>query len=162
MRKEFRALYDYMASSNNPAYMKVFGNTMVEMMNWMIANKPEEAEAYIEKLSAIKWDNYLTRREAEKIVAGMEPKAPWSREAWRNALTSLGIVTEESPYYNSCALWVEMNKVYSDSAKSIAMIKGVPLSEVSQEELVKAVHALALDHLKDADGVYNIRSYFSV
>ena len=162
MKEKFEMLYDYMASSNNPAYMKVFGKTMVEMMHWMIANKPDEAETYIEKLCAIKWDNYLTQREAEKIVENMMPKAPWRRDVWKAALESMGIVTEESPYYNSCALWVEMNKIYSDSAKSIAMIKGLPLSEVPQEELVKAVHALALDHLKDADGVYNIRSYFGV
>ncbi len=55
-----------------------------------------------------------------------------------------------------------MNKIYSDSAKSIALIKGKNLNEIPAEEIVRAVHALALDHLKDVDEVYNIRSYFVV
>ena len=162
LKEKYEMLYRYMASSGNTAYMKVFGKTMTEMMEWMIANKPEQAEAFIEKLCAIKWDNYLTQKEAEKIVANMSPKAPWTREVWKSAMDSFDIPVEESPYYNSCALWVEMNKVYSDSAKTIAMIKGKALGDVPAEDMVKAVHALAIDHLKDADGVYNIRSYFGV
>ena len=59
-------LYKYMASSANPAYMKAFGNVMNEMMDWMVNNKSEAAEEWIEKLSAIKWHNYLTPSEAEE------------------------------------------------------------------------------------------------
>lgn len=163
MKEKFAMLYEYMASSRKTEYMKLFGKTMVGMMEWMIANKPDMAEAYIEQLCAIKWDNYLTSKEAEKIIAGMNPKAPWPRDMWRSTMDSLGLPVEDSPYYNSCALWVEMNKVYSDSAKSIAMIKGkATVGEVPAEEMVKAVYALALDNLKDADHVYNIRHYFDV
>ena len=53
-----------------------------------------------------------------------------------------------------------MNKVYSDSAETIAKIMGLPLQDVGTEEMVRAVHAFAVDNLKDADGVYSIRHYF--
>lgn len=92
----------------------------------------------------------------------MKPTAPWAREVWKSALDKMGIVTQEEPYYNSCALWVTMNMVYSDSAQSIADIMGKPLADVSAEQMVKAVHALALDKLKDVDHHFNIRSYFGL
>jgi hypothetical protein len=162
MKEKFNELFQLMASSNNVAFMRVFGNVHKEMMNWMIANKPDLAQDWVEKLCSIKWKNYLTTKEAEKIVSSMNPEAPWAMESWKQAMKSLGLVTEESPYYNSCALWVEMNKQYSDSANTIAAIKGVALNEVPAEDMVKATHLLALDMLKDADGKYNIRSYFGV
>ena len=37
------------------------------------------------------------------------------------------------------------------------MLAGIPA-----EELVPAIHALALDVLKDKDGVYDIRAYFGL
>ena len=162
MKAKFESLYDYMASSRNVAYMHTFGMVHKEMMEWMIANKPDLANEWIEKLCSIKWHNYLTTKEADKIVSEMQPKAPWSRDVWKNALDEFGIVTEEEPYYNSCALWVVMNMIYSDSSATIANIIGQPLSEIPAEQMVSAVHSLALDKLKDADGRFNVRKYFGL
>ena len=54
-----------------------------------------------------------------------------------------------------------MNQVISDHGETIAMIKGEKsLSDVNKEELVEYAYKLALDLLKDKDGVYNIREYF--
>lgn len=93
----------------------------------------------------------------------MQPKAPWSHEVWRNAMQSLGLPTEEEPYYNSCALWVEMNKQYTDHAQTIAdNILKKPLAEIPTEQIVTGIHALALDLLKDRDKVYCIRNYFGL
>ena len=99
---------------------------------------------------------------AEKIVVAMKPAAPWSREAWKTTLDKMGIVTHEEPYYNSCALWTTMNMIYSDSAQSIADIIGKPLAEIPAEQMVKAVHSLALDKLKDSDHRFHIRPYFGL
>ena len=163
MKNEFYSLYNKMANSQNVDNMHTFGQVHKEMMEWMIQNKPDLAQEWIEKLSSIKWNNFLTPKEAEKIVAGMQPKAPWTRDAWRNAMNQLGLPMDEEPYYNSCALWVEMNKMYSDHAATIARnILKKSLNEVPMEQLVTGMHALALDNLKDADGVYNIRIYFGV
>ena len=162
IKEKYAMLYDYMASSKNPSYMMAFGHAMNEMMDWFIINKPDLAQEWVEKLCAIKWHNYLTYKEADAIVASMVPKAPWPKETWKNALSSMGIVTEEEPYYNSCALWVTMSMIYSDSANTIADIMGMPLNEVPLEQLIKAIHALAIDKLKDADGNFCIRKYFGL
>lgn len=163
MKKEFNALYDMMANSNKVEFMHTFGQVHKEMMDWFIANKPEMAQEWIEKLSSIKWKNYLTPKEAQKIVDGMNPKAPWSREVWNQAMKQLGLPTEEEPYYNPCALWVVMNQVYTDHAQTIAdnIIKK-PLAEIPVEQIVPIIRALAIDLLKDKDGVYAIRSYFGL
>lgn len=121
------------------------------------------AQEWIGKLESIKWCNYLTPKEAEKIVSEMVPRAPWSREVWKNAMQSLGLPMEEEPYYNSCALWTEMNKQYSDHAQTMAdKVWKKPLNTIPAEEIVPVIHALALDLLKDKDKVYCIRKYFSV
>lgn len=163
MRKEFYELYDIMAMSHDVKNMRTFGNVHKEMMEWMIQNKPDLAQEWIGKLESIKWRNYLTPKEAEAIVAKMKPEAPWRRDVWMNAMQGLGISVEEAPYYNSCALWVEMNKVYSDHAESLAeKVWNKPLKSIPNEDLIHAIHALALDNLKDKDGVYCIRSYFGL
>ena len=162
MKEQFNELYTLMSSSNNVAFMHTFGNVHKEMMNWFIANKPEVAEEWLCKLESIKWHNYLSPKEAEKIVGGMKPEAPWGRDAWKQAMDGFGISTEEAPYYNSCALWVEMNKMYSDHAETFANLMGKTIKEIPTDTMVKAMYGLALDNLKDKDHVYNIRTYFKV
>lgn len=152
-----------MSNSKNPANMKAFGKVMTEMFMWYADNKPDAASEWLDKLSSIKWKQYLTTKEAEKIVAGMNPKAPWNREVWNNAMDSLGLVKEEEPYYNRCALWTEMNKQYSDHAETIANdILKKPLNEIPAEQIVPGIRAMALDVLKDKDDHYNIRTYFGL
>lgn len=155
MKKEFTALYNMMASSQEVAFMRTFGNVHKEMMDWFIANKPEVAQEWIEKLESIRWKNYLTPKEAEKIVAGMNPKAPWSREQWKQAMEQYGYELECEPYYNRCALWVTMNMLMSDSSETMSKY-------VDAESLFKLVHDLAVDKLMDKDKVFNIRRYFNV
>ena len=159
MKKEFYELYDMMASSHDVNNMRTFGNVHKEMMEWMIANKPELAQEWLDKLSSIKWCNYLTPKEAEKIVSEMVPKAPWSREVWKSAMESFGLPLEEAPFYNRCALWTEMNKIYSDFGDEIAALLGKPLS-LSDKDIISTCYKMALKNLKDKDGVYNIRKYF--
>lgn len=161
LKAKYKELYDLMAVSGKTEYMMLFGSVLNEIMYWLIDNKTEAAAELIDRLSAIEWCNFLTQKEAENIVNSMKPNAPWTRQVWDNALTSLNIEKEEKPYYNSCALWVTMNMIYSDSAESIAMIMGKPLAAVGAEQMVRATHSLALDKLKDHDKVFNIRSYFA-
>ena len=159
MKQEFLELYDMMANQHDVKYMRVFGNVHKEMMDWFIANKPELAQEWLDKLEAIKWHQYLTPKEAEKIVAGMDPAGPWSRDTWKKALESFGLPLEDAPYYNSCALWVEMNKIYSDFGAEIAALIGKPLSP-TDKDIISACYRLALKNLRDKDGVYDIRKYF--
>lgn len=163
MRQEFHALYNLMAGQQNVAFMHVFGQVHKEMFDWFVTNKPDLAQEWLDKLESIRWHQYLSPKEAETIVAKMSPSAPWKYDVWKKAMADLGLPTEEQPYYNSCALWTEMNKQYSDHAQSLAdKVWKKPLSTIPAEDIVPAIHALAIDVLKDKDGVYNIRSYFGL
>ena len=114
LKDRYTGLYDYMAQSREPKNMKAFGCVMTEMMDYLITNKPDVAEEMIDRIEAIKWKQYLTPKEAEKIVDGMDPAGPWKRDVWKSTMESMGLPLEEAPCYNKCALWTEMNKIYSD------------------------------------------------
>ena len=154
LNDKYYELYGYMSSSGNPDNMKAFGLVMNEMMDWMIANKPDAAQEWIEKLDSIKWNNYLTQKEAENIVAGMIPKAPWTRDQWKSSMAQQGYELERKPYYNPCALWVVMNMIMSDSSDTIAKY-------ISCDDAFNIVYDLAIDKLTDEDKMFSIRKYFN-
>jgi hypothetical protein len=162
LKERFNALYDYMSVSGNAKYMKTFGKVMQEMMDWFIINKPDMAMMIIDKLESIKWKNYLSRNEADEIIANMLPRPIWTREQWMSAMENIGLDTEEEPYYNSCALFVAMSMEYSDSSHTIAKLMGKTPDEVSNDDMLKATYLLALDKLKDKDKVFCIREYFGL
>ena len=153
MKKEFDALYDMMANSNKVENMHTFGNVHKEMFEWFVANKPELAQEWLDKLESIKWKNYLTPKEAEKIVEGMNPQAPWNRDQWRAAMKEHGYELDKEPYYNRCALWVTMNMKMSDSGETLAKY-------IAGDKLFEAVYHLAVDSLTDKDGRFSVRKYF--
>lgn len=160
--QKFEELYDTMAVSNNPKYMHVFGETMKKMMEWFVVNKPDLAQEYLDSLCSIMWKNYLTDKEVSAIISKMDPKPLWSKEQWKQVMESLGIETEESPYYNCNALFVAVSMIYSDSAKTIAKLLDKDLEDITTEEMAEATHMLAIDKLKDLDAVFNIRNYFGL
>ena len=162
MKEKYEELFNMIILSKDVEKMNVLGSVAHAQMEWFIENRPEMAEEFLETLCSVKWKNYLTHKEAEKIIDNMSPEAKWTREQWKTAMENLGMVTEEEPYYNSCALWVAMNMIFSDDIHTIAYLMGKKLSEMTSEEMVKATHAFALNRLKDADRVFNIREYFGL
>lgn len=155
IKQDFDMLYNIMASSNNVNFMHVFGQVHKEMMDWFIQNKPELAQEWIGKLESIRWKNYLTPKEAERIVNNMTPKAPWSREQWKSAMNQNELELQKEPCYNSCALWATMNMIMSDSSETLKKY-------VEEQDLFDAVYDLAVDKLTDTDGMFNIRRYFNL
>ena len=155
LKEKYWSLYEYMANSRNPENMKIFGRVMSTMIEDMIASNPSKAEEYIDRLEAIKWKNFLTPKEAEAIVAKMNPRAPWTRDQWKAAMEQNGYPLEKDPCYNRCALWVTMNMIMSDSSQTLGKY-------VSNGDLFKLVYEIAVDKLTDKDDVFNIRLYFSV
>jgi hypothetical protein len=144
-----------MAQSKDPENMKKFGEVMCKMMDWMIQNKPDAAAEWINELESIKWDNYLTPKEAEAIVSAMNPQRPWSRDQWKMLMEQHGYALEEEPYYNRCALYVTMCMIHSDSAETLKRFS-------SGNDLLEVIHALAIDKLKDRDGNFSVRRYFGL
>lgn len=155
LKVRYCGLYNYMANSRKPENMKMFGRVMTQMMEDMIQANPSKAEEYIDRLEAIKWKNYLTPKEAEAIVAKMNPRAPWTRDQWKAAMEQNGYPLEKEPYYNRYALWVTMNMIMSDSSQTLGKY-------VSNGDLFKLVYEIAVDKLTDQDEVFNIRKYFGV
>ena len=155
MREEFHALYNMMSTSHNVAYMHTFGMVHKEMMEWFVANKPEFAQEWLDKLESIRWKNYLTPKEAEKIVKSMEPDAPWTREHWRQVMEQKGYPLEKEPCYNRCALWATMNMLMSDSGETLAKY-------VDKDNLFDIVYDLAVDKLTDKDGGFSVRHYWNL
>ena len=157
----FDELYGMMASSANVKYMHIFGDTMRCMMKDMASKHPELAQEYIEKLCAIKWKNYLTKKEASEIVSDMNPPATWDMQEWLDEMEKLGLCMEDKPYYNDYALYIAMNQVISDHGCTVAKILGKEsVKDIDADNLVNYGYNLALDLLKDKDGVYDIREYF--
>ena len=158
---KFDELFGLMATSTNVKYMHVFGDTMRCMMKDMASKHPELAQEYIEKLCAIKWRNYLTKKEALSIIQKMDPKATWDMQVWSSEMKNHNLHTEDSPCYNDYALYVAMNQVVSDHGETIAKILGKDsLSDIGDNHLLVYAYSLAIDLLKDKDGVYDIREYF--
>lgn len=155
LKKRYDALFSYMVASKDPENMKHFGTVMNKMMDWMIQYKPDIASEWIDELECIKWDNYLTPKEADQIVASMNPQRPWSREQWKQAMDQHGYALEEEPYYNRCALYVTMSMIHSDSSETLKRY-------ANGNDLLEVIHALALDKLKDRDGNFSVRSYFGL
>jgi len=154
MKERYEQLYKYMAESKDPENMKLFGQVMSELMDRAIRNDASFAEKEIDKLEAMMWQQYLSRSEAEHIVGNMSPSAPWGFGTWKSAMQQAGLPTMEEGLYNEYALWTEMNKVMSDHGETYRRYGISPDLQL--------VRDLALDDLKDQDGVYDIREYFDV
>lgn len=160
MKDKFEALYNYMASSNEPRYMKLFGEVMVEMMDWMIKNQPTAAEQWIETLCAIKWEQYLTKSEALTVFNTLKPKGAWALDIWRKAMEDLGLETEREYVFNCYSLWIVMNAIHSDNGAVIAGLLGIEPTDVTNPKYIKTIHRMAVNTLTDDDGFFDVRSYY--
>lgn len=155
MMQRYEKAYKHMATSDKTENMIIFGRVMSEIMEWLIANKPETAREWIEELEMVLWDNYLTPKEAEAITDAMVPKRPWPRDQWRMMMEQHGFELEEEPYYNRCAMYVTMCMIYSDDHETLKHF-------ANGADMFELVHSLALNKLKDKDGVFSVRKYFDV
>ena len=160
MKQRWEELYGILESSKDPNVMILFGEIMKVMMERSINYDQMFAEKMLEKLCAIKWKNYVTGEEADAVVAKMDPQPGWTREQWVKLMERLGLPLEEAPYYNKWAAYLTMCMKVSDSRTSIARLMGKLPTELTEEELATGAHLLAMDVLKDKDGVFDLRRYF--
>ncbi len=163
MKEEFLKLYDHIVNSEDPEKMHVLGRVVKSMMNRFIESYPQWAREYLDTLQAVKWRNYLTAKEAEQIVANMQPKPLWNRTAWEGMMTNLGLPMQDEPHYNQEALYVTMQMICSDDAETLMSYLGMrDLNNGNRETLFKLVYKLALNKLCDKDKMFNIREYFKL
>lgn len=73
----------------------------------------------------------------------------------RNAVEGLGVKMCDEPFFNGWALWVVMNMLYADHAKSVDEF-------VPKEGQVKLYYAMAVEKLMDKDRAHFVRKYFDI
>ena len=158
--RRYHELYNDMAMAKDPKKMIVFG----EAEQWvfaMVAEKhPELAEKWLAKLEAGKWQNYLSRSEAEDIASKLINQdgshgAHWDYETFKAEVESLGGKITDEPYYNCWSLWVVANMEFSDHYKSASEF-------VPKDLMSKYFYEVAVEKLKDVDRPRFVRDYFHV
>jgi hypothetical protein len=140
--------------------MKMLGWVTKAMMYDMIDAHPQQAEEYLNILESVRWDNYLTVKEAETIVNAMSPAPKWTRQQWLKTMEQMNLVPEEAHCYNRCALYVTMCMIDSDDGETIAMMMGKTGVATNDMDYFAMVNKFAMNKLCDRDGVFDIRRYF--
>lgn len=168
LMEKFEALYEQMRKSADVPDMMVFGHTAKKMFERIAKQHPAIAEEWLAMLSPIRYHNYLSEEEAEHIVDGFVSQngdigPHWDRRTFEQAVSRLGGKLDDMPHYNSCALWVTANMIYSDHAKSIAEDMGLPTEmSVPVERMAKSCYRKAVEKLTDPDRPRFVRAYFDL
>lgn len=168
LKERYLELYDDMAKSGMPEKMKIFGEAAKWAFDRLHERDPKLAEMWVEKLEATHWHNYLSKAEANEIVAKFINQdnsrgAHWSYDVFKGAVESLGGNMMEEPYYNCYALWVVANMIYSDHAQSVAEDMGhTTPAQVPNEKMALSMYKKAVEKLKDKDRPRFVRDYFGV
>lgn len=160
LKKMYDELYEDMATAKDPKKMMVFGEAERSMFHSLADKHPEIAEMWLTKLEAGKWNNYLSKSEAEQITSKLlnqdGTRGPhWSYETFKNAVESLGAKIKDEPYYNSWALWVVANMLYSDHHRST-------MEFVPADQEPRFFYTMAVEKLKDPDRPNFVRKYYDL
>ena len=158
--RKYDELYEEMASSKDPSRMMAFGDSEKWIFHMLAEKHPELAEKWLTKLEAGKWNNYLSKSEAEEIVSKLINQdgshgAHWDYETFKAAVESLGGKMADEPFYNCWALWAVTNMLWSDHHKSASEF-------VPKDMMPKYFYGMAIEKLKDADRQKFVRHYFDV
>ena len=156
--RKYDELYEDMAKAKDPKKMMIFGDAEKKMFHSLAKKHPEIAESWLTQLEAGRWNNYLSKSEAEKIVNGLVNQdgtrgGYWPYEAFKAAVESLGARMAEEPYYNCYALWATADMLWSDHHKSA-------MEFVPKDHEPRFFYTMALEKLKDPDMPEFVREYF--
>lgn len=163
LEKSLSSIIDKVMTEDNEQHKLTLKSQILKMACRLQSLDAAAVKDTLEVLEAMNWRNYLTESEAKAIIAQMSPKPAWpTYEVWKNRMDDVDYEYSEKDLYNGYALFVTMNMVYSDSAKSICLVAGKPIEEIPEEEMFGFVYLFALDKLKDEDGRFCIRRYFQL
>lgn len=160
LKERYESLFKDMVDSKDVKNMMLFGEVMNEMMERAIQRDTVFAQKVIDKLESMNWHQYLTKSEAEEILDSMA-KYDWSFDVWENALETLELELERKPYFNKYALWALMNFLNSKHSETLSQkILETTLQEVTDEQMIQIIHALAIDVLTSDDDRFNVKGFF--
>lgn len=166
MLERYYALKNKALMSKDEKKMKVLEKAEEWVFMDMVNTAPEKADKWLDHLEEINWNNYLSSKEAMNIGRRMKNSDGtvgfhWNHEVFTNAVRGLGGKVEEEPYYNSYALCVTANMIYSDLGESIAEDMGYKTAaEVPNDKMALSCYKKAVSYLKDKDENFRIRKYF--
>lgn len=157
-QEKYDELYAIMANSGDPAKMHIFGEAEKWAFEQMNRINPDMAKKWLDRIEAVKWDNYLCEASAMAIVSKFVNQdgtmgAKWNYQQVMDAVRAAGGNESEQPYYNSWALFVVMNWIASNSWKTLSTL-------TTEDKMPGVVYALALDYLKDPDEPHFIQRYW--
>jgi hypothetical protein len=157
-QEKYDELYAIMANSGDPAKMHIFGEAEKWAFEQVNRTNPDMAKKWLDRIEAVKWDNYLCEASAMAIVSKFVNQdgtmgAKWNYQQVMDAVRAAGGNESEQPYYNSWALFVVMNWIASNSWKTLSTL-------TTEDKLPGVVYALALDYLKDPDESHFIQRYW--
>jgi outer membrane receptor for ferrienterochelin and colicin len=157
-QEKYDELYAIMANSGDPAKMHIFGEAEKWAFEQMNRTNPDMAKKWLDRIEAVKWDNYLCEVSAMAIVSKFVNQdgtmgAKWNYQQVMDAVRAAGGNESEQPYYNSWALFVVMNWIASNSWKTLSTL-------TTEDKMPGVVYALALDYLKDPDEPHFIQRYW--
>lgn len=166
LTKRYDELYQIMATSKDPKKMIIFGEAEKWVFNEMVKIHPEMAEKWLDHLEPVEWNNSLSEKEAMNIglrIVNQDGSKGfhWPHEMFLMTVMKMGGKAEEKPYYNSYALCVTANMIYSDHAQSISMDLGYNSpQDVPNDKMLISCYRKAVESLKDVDGGFHVRKYF--
>ena len=157
-QEKYDELYAIMANSADPAKMHIFGEAEKWAFEQMNRTNPDMAKKWLDRIEAVKWNNYLCEASAMAIVSKFVNQdgtmgAKWNYQQVMDAVRAAGGNESEQPYYNSWALFVVMNWIASNSWKTLSTL-------TTEDKMPGVVYALALDYLKDPDEPHFIQRYW--
>lgn len=166
LKERYNELYNKMVISKDPKNMKIFGESEKWVFNKLADVHPELAQSWVSHLEEVCCNNYLDEKEAMNIGKHMKNfdgtvGFHWTYDVFVKTVVGLGGIVDSKPYYNSYALFVTANMIYSDMAQSIAEDMGhKSVQEVPAENMALSCYKKAVAYLKDRDGNFRIRKYF--
>lgn len=166
MMQEYDMYKSKIIKSKDVKHMEILSDVCEYLFEQASIKMPDVAESALSHLSATEWNNYLSEHEAKNIgmrIVNQDGTKGfhWNHDVFTKAVESLNGIVEEKPYYNSYALCVTANMVYSDHALSIAEDMGFKTpAEVPNEKMAFSCYKKAVENLKDVDGGFSVRKYF--
>lgn len=159
LQHKYKEIYHkYLIDGTDVNKMKLWGECDKWEFKYLIEHHPQLAETFFEHrigvLESSSWNNYLTEKEAKKILSLMSPPAKWTIDDVKETCMSMSLIYEKVPFFNLNALATTMNMLMSDHKKS--------LTETfhDQTQLIIFVYKQAVEKLEDADREKFLREYF--
>lgn len=161
---KFHSVHNEAISSKDVDDMHIASDMFIKTFNELAECNPKQAQEIVECYEgSLKYYNFLTESEAMAILDKFMNQDGSKGAKWRDPeeffsrVQSKGWKVECEPNFNRWALYVAMNKSYSDQNSFITKWVGD-----DREKYFEACYELALTMLKDKDNTCWIRSFYNL